>query len=218
MKIRNPTVIRWIGFLGAILIRLWIGSLTLRQRFPACCLPHGRLASGRYIYVFWHENILVPCHTYSDVDIQVLISEHADGEMIAQICKHLGLGAIRGSKTRGGMKALRAMMRAARVSHIAVMPDGPRGPRRHVEAGLVYLAARTGLPIVAVGVGYRRSWRLKTWDRFVVPRPFSHTVVIAQDPILVPADADKGQIEEYQKRIELAINQANDCAERLAAR
>jgi lysophospholipid acyltransferase (LPLAT)-like uncharacterized protein len=219
MKIRNPTVIRWIGFLGAILIRLWIGTLALRQRtMGQPCLPHDPHLQGRHIYVFWHENILVPCHTYRNLNIEVLISEHADGEMIAQVCKHIGYGTIRGSKTRGGMKALREMLRAAEGSHLAVMPDGPRGPRRHVELGLIYLAARSGLPIVLVGVGHDRPWRLRTWDRFCLPRPFSRTFVLASEPITIPEDAGKAELERYRLQIETNLVQLTDCAERLASR
>src|SRR5436190_14741784 len=105
MKIRNPTIIQWIGFLGAALLRLWIGTLAFRQR--ACGTrvdPTGNDLPGRYIYVFWHENILVPCYYFARGDIQVLISEHADGEMITQVCRRLGYGTIRGSQRRGGAK------------------------------------------------------------------------------------------------------------------
>ena len=219
MKIRNPQLIKWIGFLGAILIRLWIGTLSVRFR------PLGRDIfmerfdpANRYVVAFWHENILVPCSSFPQREIAVLISQHADGEMIAQVCKHLGFALIRGSKTRGGMKATREMVRASDGNHIAVIPDGPRGPRRHLEFGLVYLAARTGLPIVLLGVGHDRPWRLKTWDRFCLPRPFSKAVVVASDLIYIPADANREQLEEYRQRIEQMLTELTDYAERLARR
>ncbi len=219
MKIRNPTVIKWIGFLGAIIIRIWMSTLAYRYR------PLGRNLDpcrddlkGQFLYTFWHENILVPCYQYRRRKIQVLISEHADGEMIAQVCKHIGYGTIRGSKTRGGLKAMRAMIRAAADWHIAVMPDGPRGPRRHVELGLIYLAAKTGLPIVPIGVGYDRPWRLNTWDRFALPRPFSQTVVVTLEPVHIPEDASKAEMERYRQEIEKALVEVTDFAERLASR
>ena len=219
MRIRNPTIIKWIGFLGAILIRVWIGTLSVRCRFLGKdCLPSRAQITERYIYAFWHENILVPCESFPQRNILVLISQHADGEMIAQVCKHMGFGTIRGSSTRGGIKALREMIRASECNHFAVMPDGPRGPRRHVELGLIYLAAKTGLPIVPLGVGHDRPWRLKTWDRFVMPRPFSQAICIALDPICIPPNATKDQLEEYRVRVEKALNDVTDCAERLASR
>ena len=219
MRIRNPTIIKWIGFLGAILIRVWIGTLSVRCRFVGKdSLPSRARITERYIYTFWHENILVPCESFPQRNILVLISQHADGEMIAQVCKHIGFGTIRGSTTRGGIKALREMIRASECNHFAVMPDGPRGPRRHVELGLIYLAAKTGLPIVLLGVGHDRPWRLKTWDRFVMPRPFSQAICIALDPIPIPQNASKAQLEEYRARVEKALNDVTDYAERLASR
>jgi lysophospholipid acyltransferase (LPLAT)-like uncharacterized protein len=219
MKIRNPTIIKWIGFFGALIIRVWISTLAYRYH------PLGRnmdpcrdQLKGRFLYTFWHENILVPCYQYRKRNIQVLISEHADGEMIAQVCKHIGYGTIRGSKTRGGMKAMRAMIRAASDCHIAVMPDGPRGPRRHVELGLIYLAAKTGMPIIPIGVGYDRPWRLNTWDRFALPRPFSQAVVVSLEPVHIPEGADKAELEEYRRQIEKALVEVSEYAERLASR
>ena len=219
MKIRNPALIKWIGFLGAVLIRVWIGTLSFRFRsvgedhYPS----RGKI-NRRYIYAFWHENILVPCQAFGQRDVLVLISQHADGEMIALVSKHMGWGTVRGSSTRGGAKALREMIHASENNHFAVMPDGPRGPRRHVELGMIYLAAKTGLPIVLLGIGHDRPWRLKTWDRFVLPRPFSQAVCIALDPIHVPQNASKAQLEEIRQQVETALIDVTDYAERLASR
>ena len=219
MKIRNPAIIQWIGFFGAILIRVWIGSLSLRFRcIGKNVYPNRGVVEERYLAAFWHENILVPCYLFARCGISVLISEHADGEMIAQVCKHIGYGTIRGSKTRGGIKAMRAMMRASSESHIAVMPDGPRGPRRHVELGLIYLAAKAGMPIVLMGVGHDRPWRLKTWDRFVLPRPFSQAIVISSAPIHIPEDASRAELEQYRQQVEKALCELTDYAERIASR
>jgi len=216
MKVRNPTLIKWIGFLGAIFVRLWISTLSLRYR----CLgkevyPDRAKVPANYVACFWHENILVPCYLFARRDIMVLISQHADGEMIAQTCEWLGFGTIRGSKTRGGIKAMREMVRACEGHHIAVMPDGPRGPRRKLELGLIYLSAKTGIPIILLGVGHDRPWRLNTWDQFCVPRPFSSAIVVASDPIHIPADADREMLEEYRARIEEMLNRVTDHAEKL---
>jgi lysophospholipid acyltransferase (LPLAT)-like uncharacterized protein len=119
--------------------------------------------------------MLLPAYHYARPDIKVLISTHADGQLIAEACQRLGFALARGSSTRGGVEAVRDMLRA-NDTHLAVTPDGPRGPRRRVQAGVVYLAARTGLPIVPVGFAARRPWRAKSWDRFAVPRPFSRAV------------------------------------------
>jgi len=220
MKIRNPAIIKWIGFFGALVIYWWGTTLAVRVRslsgkplFPA----QTGFAEGSCLYAFWHENILTPCGYFGQRDIHVLIGEHADGEMIAQIAYRLGFGLIRGSSTRGGIKAMRQMIRASSGNHIVVMPDGPRGPRRHIEPGLIYLASRTGLPIVLVGIGHDRPWRLNTWDRFCLPRPFSKALVIAAEPIHIPEDAKKEQLEEHRQRLERMLNELTDYAERMAS-
>jgi lysophospholipid acyltransferase (LPLAT)-like uncharacterized protein len=219
MKIRNPWLIKWVGLFGALLIRLYVGTLSYRYRpVGPEIVPATEGLQGRFIYAFWHENILLPCYQYARRDIRVLISEHADGEMIAQVCRHVGFSTIRGSATRGGTKALLKMMRASRNCHIAVVPDGPRGPRRHLELGLIFLAARTGLPLVLLGVGYDRPWRLRTWDRFAVPRPWSRVVAVTLPPLTIPADASRAELEEYRVQVEKSLVEVSDYAERLACR
>src|SRR5262249_4274112 len=102
----------------------------------------------RFIYSFWHETILLPAYRYARTPTKVLISEHADGELIAQACRHLGLGVVRGSTTRGGVKAVREVLELGGTKNVVVTPDGPRGPRRQVQPGLGYLAARTRPPVL----------------------------------------------------------------------
>ena len=219
MKFRSPAFFKWIGFLGAAIIRSWVGTLSYRFYNLGPMMDPTRLQTNdRYIYVLWHENILVACSEFAGLGIQMLISQHRDGELIAQVCKHLGYGTIRGATTRGGVKALREMMRAADSSHIGVLPDGPRGPRRHLEIGLVYLAAKTGLPIVLIGVGHDRPWRMNTWDRFALPRPFSKAVVVSAAPITIPENASRELMESYRKDLERKLCELTDYAERLAMR
>jgi lysophospholipid acyltransferase (LPLAT)-like uncharacterized protein len=101
--------------------------------------------------------------------------------------------------------------------HITITPDGPRGPRRVVKPGLVYLASRLGLPIVPAGFGLNRPWRGKSWDRFAVPRPFSRACCVTDEIIRVPATADRDTLEVYRRQVEAAITRATDLAERWAA-
>jgi lysophospholipid acyltransferase (LPLAT)-like uncharacterized protein len=145
----------------------------------------------------------------------VLISEHADGRMIAEACRHLGFRVVRGSATRGGARAVRQMYRRSRSAHLAITPDGPRGPRRRVQPGVVYLAALTGLPIVPFGIAFERAWRMNSWDRFAVPMPWSAAVCVTADPIHVPENVRKDQLEHYRLVVENAMNVATERAERL---
>ncbi|MBI3408387.1 MAG: lysophospholipid acyltransferase family protein [Planctomycetes bacterium] len=219
MKIRSPLVIKWISLLGAWLIKVYMGTICVRVRSLVGEFdPRHKNLEGRFIYAFFHEGILLPCSLFARRNIHVLISQHADGELIARVCGHLGFSTIRGSTTRGGARALRQMIDVGRTGHIAVIPDGPRGPRRHVEQGLIYLAARTGMAIVPVGIGYRKPWRLPTWDKFAIPRPFSESWALAAEPIAIPTDLEKKQLEAFRLSVEAALNRINEIAERVANR
>lgn|SRR5262245_36363943 len=218
MKLRHPWAIKLAAWIGAWIIRGWVGSLRFRYY---CFVPNidprrGEL-TDRYIYAFWHENMLLPAYHYGRPDILVLISQHADGQLIANICRHLGFGLVRGSTTRGGVEALRYMLRAGGDVHLAITPDGPRGPRRIVQPGVVYLAARTGLPIVPVGIGHDRPWRIKSWDRFAVPRPWSQARCVLGEPMAIPAEVDRDRLEYHRVQVERALLQATEIAERWAA-
>src|SRR5207302_969667 len=101
--------------------------------------------------------------------------------------------------------------------HMAVTPDGPRGPRRQVQPGVVYLASRMGLPIVPMGIGFGRTWRAKSWDQFALPRPGSRAVLVTTEPIIVPGNADREVFDKYRQFVESEINRACELAEQWAA-
>ena len=219
MKIRHPLLIKAMGFAIGWLVRLWIGTLRYRYRPMAANLDPNQLNfHGRYLYAFWHENILVPAYHYGRRDIHVLISEHADGQLIAEACRHLGFRVVRGSATRGGARAVRQMARHSRSAHLAITPDGPRGPRRQVQMGVVYLAALTGLPIVPFGIAFESAWRMRSWDRFAVPRPWSGAVCVTAEPVSVPQDIRKDQLEAYRRRVQEAMDTVSEAAERIVRR
>jgi len=217
MKIRHPGLIKALGFMIAWLIRLWMATLRYRCRFlgQRVAPDHGGLR-GRYIYAFWHENMLLPAYQYGRPDIAVLVSRHADGQLIAEICRHLRFRLVRGSTTRGGIEAVRQMLRIGGRNHLAITPDGPRGPRRQVQLGLVYLAARTGLPIVATGFGFQRAWRFKSWDRFALPKPWTLTTCVMARPIPIPSDAGRHQLEHYRGQVEQELHRVTQTAEQWA--
>jgi lysophospholipid acyltransferase (LPLAT)-like uncharacterized protein len=207
-------MIRVAAFAAAGLVRAWLATVR------ACASSSdGRLHPPhpdveRFIYAFWHESFLAPAKIRTQV--RVLISQSADGELIAQICEHLGLGTIRGSSKRGGAQALLQLLREGENTHLAITPDGPRGPRRQVKTGIVLLASLTGLPIVPLGVGFTRAWRFRSWDRFAIPRPFSTIAGVLGEPLVVPPDLDAAGIEQHRRRVEDALLTATRAAERWA--
>src|SRR5262245_58204779 len=136
MKIRHPELVKLAGFSISWLVRVLVGTV----RFRCVALgprvePTEPGLAGRYLYSFWHETILLPAYHYKHTAARVLISEHADGEMIARACGHLRLKAVRGSTTRGGAKALRELVELKGKSPVVITPDGPRGPRRGEPPG-----------------------------------------------------------------------------------
>jgi len=214
MKLRSPWILRSLALLAAWLIRCWMGTLRYRMFFAGPERHPADPRRQRYLYAFWHETILFP--TAFRTPIQVLISQHADGELIAQVCRFLGFGAVRGSSTRGGVGAVVQMCHTSQVGHLGVTPDGPRGPRRRVQLGLIYLASVTGLPIVAFGVGYSRAWRARSWDRFAVPWPWSTATCVIAPAIRVPAGLTRPELERYRRLIEEQLLSVTAAAERWA--
>jgi lysophospholipid acyltransferase (LPLAT)-like uncharacterized protein len=214
MKIRHPALIWLLGYVVAWVVRMWVGTIRYEYRPVGPNVdPRRQDLPERYIYAFWHENLLLPACFYGRPDVWVLISRHADGELIAQACRHLGFSLVRGSTGKRGVEALLEMVRLAGRGHLAITPDGPQGPRRRVQPGLIYLAARTGLPIVPGGIAYRRPWRMNSWDRFALPRPWSRAVAITAPPVRVGPDEDP---EAARRRVEDALLWATAEAEHWA--
>jgi lysophospholipid acyltransferase (LPLAT)-like uncharacterized protein len=199
-------MIKTAGFAGATLLRAWVRTLNYRYHpLGPNVDPSGPALAERYIYAMWHEYLLLPVFCYPRRDVHVLISKHADGQWVAEFCRSLRIPVIRGSTTRGGAEAIRRLLRAGRESHIALTPDGPRGPRRRVQPGLVYLASRLGLSIVPVGFGVQGCWRMKSWDRFAMPHPWTRTRCVTGSPIAVPPVSDLWKLEEYRLRVESSL-------------
>ncbi len=210
MKIQHPLAIKAVGIAGAFFVRTIVGSSRFHIRFddPSSDPAQARVSGQRFIYAFYHELMLFPAYYWARPEMQILISDHRDGELITQVVKRLGFGVVRGSTTRGGARALREMTQRADQGHLCVTPDGPKGPRRHVHQGVPFLGRQTGLPIVGVGLAFKRPWRAKSWDKFAVPRPFSTAAAVALEPMSVPPDADRATLEECRAEIERRMLQA----------
>jgi lysophospholipid acyltransferase (LPLAT)-like uncharacterized protein len=221
MKIKHPLLVRAIGCSGAWLVRRLGGTIDYHFRYddPAVNPEVARRLNQRYIYAFFHEVMLFPSYYWAWPEMHILISDHRDGELITQVIKRLGFGVVRGSTTRGGARALREMTEKIDKGNPCVTPDGPKGPRRHVHQGLVYLASRTGLPVVGAGMAFKNPWRAQSWDRFCVPRPFCKAACVAPAPVIVPRDADRETLEacriEVERRMQGAMLQAEAWVEEL---
>ena len=160
----------------------------------------------RCIFALWHAQLLPLAWTHRGRGVVVLVSRHRDGQLIARVIERLGFATSRGSSTRGGEEGVMDMLRRAEDGDLlAITPDGPRGPAERLKPGLVYLASRSGLPIIPVAAAARSGWTLRSWDRFRIPRPFTRVVVAYGEPIAVPPGIDGEALESWRARVEAAL-------------
>lgn len=154
------------------------------------------------IFAFWHGQMLPLLYQHRDEGVAILISSHRDGELIAQVAHRLGYRSVRGSSSRGAGRALLGLVRELEKRHeVAVTPDGPRGPAERFASGALVAAQRSGAYIVPVAASADRAWRLRSWDRFMVPKPFARVTVAYGPPTKVlaasarDAGAESGRFE-----------------------
>lgn len=215
MKIRNPRLLAAAGWTATRAAYALFRTLRFEYRpLGPSCEPARVPAGERIIYCIWHENLLLPTVYFGRPEIAVLISQHRDGQLLGSLIQSLGMGMVCGSTTRGGVDAVRKLVAGdAPFRHLAVTPDGPRGPRRVVQQGLVYVASRAGMKVACVGVGYRRPWRLGSWDRFAIPKPFTRARCVTAEPIAVPPGLKAGELEPYRLHIQAEMDRLNAAAE-----
>ena len=215
MNLNNPFFHKLGGLLGSAAIRAWMSTIEYKVAYydraidPVC--PDCR---GQKIFIFWHEYILFPIYLRGHCNLSMLLSRHQDAEILSHAAHHLGFDFVRGSTKRGGMAAIRQLLRKSRSMHLTITPDGPRGPRRRLAPGAVFLASKLGLPLVAMGFGYDRPWRIKkAWDRFAVPRPGTRARAVVSPEIYVPPDLDREGLEHFRQQIGRLLNRLTDEAE-----
>jgi lysophospholipid acyltransferase (LPLAT)-like uncharacterized protein len=134
--------------------------------------------------------------------------------MLGAILRRFDLAIAMGSSTRGGARGVRDVLRRVAEGHdVGITPDGPRGPRRRAKAGVVALARLSGLPVVPVAFSARPAWRLRSWDRTLLPRPFGRGLYVYGEPIRVPRAAGEAECEQLRRRIEAQIDAVTDRAD-----
>jgi len=165
------------------------------------------------LWSLWHETILMSVWHHRDREVHVMISASRDGELITTIGKFFGYTAVRGSSSKGGKEATREMVDYLKAGkRCAITPDGPRGPRREMKKGTVEIARLTGAPVVPFGFAAEHCWRLKSWDRFIIPKPFSRAVFVYGEPIRIPSEGgdDKEHLQRIQKEMDRVTQAAED--------
>ncbi len=209
---------RFLGQFGALVLPRVLDSMNFRIFHHDRSVDPARPEYNQHvIFAFWHEYIGVVLPRWGNTPLTVLCSHHRDGEIVNQVAASLNLHIVRGSSTRGGSSAIRQMKRHSKFSSIAVTPDGPRGPRREMAMGPVYMASLLKMPLVPVGVGIDNPRRLKTWDKFAIPRrPLTRVRMIFGPKIHIPPKADRETLESSRSGIQNLIRDLTVQAENWA--
>ena len=213
-KRRQVALIARIGApLVAALGRTWRYTSEGEDAFDRC------LAAGqRPILALWHGRILPATPFWRDRGIVAITSENFDGEWIARIMQRFGYAAARGSTSRGGVRALVQLKRLVGEGHTtAFTVDGPRGPAGRAQPGALWLAKATGQPILPFHIEAASAWRVRSWDRALVPKPFSRVAVAVGPPFFVAADADDAVLEQRRQDLEAELQRLEQRATAMLA-
>jgi len=175
----GPPLAYWV-------IRLIFRTMRVEYVNDGPCREHVS-RGGNFILAFWHGQLLMMPYSYFGTKgVSILISHHSDGELVARTVAGFGIDSVRGSTSRGWFGGFKAMLKKARDGgDIAITPDGPRGPARVAQTGVIQLASKTGLPIIPVAFAASKKRNFNSWDSFMVPRLFSRGAFVYGDPIFL---------------------------------
>jgi len=196
-------------------------SWTLRVQMFGVDELKARVREGeRIIVAFWHNRVMVMPLAARGLRMCIMNSRSRDGEIATRALRRWGIHSVRGSASRGAVAGFLQLVRAFREGYnLAIVPDGPRGPCCRAKKGVGHLARVTGAPVFPVSYAASRSLSLRSWDRLVVPLPFSRVVLLVGEAVSVPRDADRSTVEGYRREIERRLNAAGAAATaRLRAR
>lgn len=190
------------GPLVSALARTWRIETVHEERWKSL------LESGRpHVFLLWHDALLPLLWRHRGRGVTIVVSEAQDGQYLAEFAKRIGYRAARGSSSRGGVRALIAVVKVLRGGEVAAFtPDGPRGPRREFKGGILLAAQRGRAVVVPLHAGAERAWRLASWDRFLVPKPFTRVRIAYGAPFEV--EPGKEGLEAARSRAEAELANA----------
>lgn len=203
--------IKWIlvGIAGKFIIDVLF--LTIRIEFKEFAKVSSIISSKKFIMAFWHSRLLLLSYLFKQWDGVALVSRSNDGEFIARILQRQGHETIRGSSSKGGLRALAKLIKLLKEKNrpCVIIPDGPRGPKYKVQPGIITLAKKTGYPIVPCSYSAKKIKVFKSWDRFILPYPFTKCRLQYGDPLYVPASADRAEENRIRINLEKELNRVN---------
>jgi lysophospholipid acyltransferase (LPLAT)-like uncharacterized protein len=192
--------------IGTVLVAAAVKGLLFTVRYRArgweAAKALARNGDG-VIYAFWHNVMMMPLGHESRHQTVALVSSGADGTFAARIVRHFGVQSVHGRRENQGATAVMEVLRSRPRGHsLVVTPDGPRGPRYRAQEGAVFLASRSGLPLVPVGMAFSRSWSLGSWDRFRVAKPFARAEMIFGTPKRIPENLGRAELDAERTWLE----------------
>lgn len=215
MQLKKNFIEEFAPWAASRLIRFCCGTARLQEYPHPFYQAHGKNGQP-FILVFWHSRIFFASWYFSFYRCYALISRHSDGELVAAAVEKLGIRSARGSTTRGGGAALRELVRMIKKGFNAgITPDGPTGPARKLQDGVISLGQLSQRPIIPISFSSRHAVRLKSWDRFMVPVPFSKAAFVYGEPIMIPRKLDDDARKRYRVRIEKELDRVTDLSDEL---
>lgn len=203
----------WTHVVGSQVIYLYtlfLGFTTRNKFFKTKEAVELEKTGQNFIYAIWHNQQGFLLYPYRNTKVCSLISLSKDGEYIARVLPKFGMKAVRGSTSKGGFSALRALIDISHAGyHPMLTPDGPRGPVYKVHPGILFLAKKTGLPIIPVASGLSNKFTVNSWDKLRIPLPFGRSAIVYGNTVRVNADTDKkAAAEELERELNAATLRA----------
>ncbi len=219
MKIRNRYLTKAIVFVGVLLVRALFKTCRLHDEPEVPGInPYDSTGENRYLYCVWHDQILMTVFSGQPKNMAGLVSGHQDGSYLAEAMKLVHITPVRGSSKRGGSRAMGELLKRARDYHIAITPDGPRGPRRKLKTGLVFLASHSGRGIIPTAYVCRRGWTIRgNWTDMMIPFPFTDIYASGGPPFFVPPGLEREELDGYVKRLEQEMQRIEAVVSQMAS-
>jgi hypothetical protein len=199
----------------------WATTIAVRligptMKFAVSCEENSptSLEQRPFVYSFWHQCTFAATYLWRDLDIRVMSSTSFDGEFTARMIRRFGFVPVRGSSSRGAVRGLLGMRKEIEAGYtVAFTIDGPRGPRFVTKPGPVLLARSARVPMAVFHIAIDRAWTLRTWDRLLVPKPFSRALMRVGSLIPVPEDMPSEQLEHYNGLLQSSLDRVKAFAE-----
>lgn len=219
MKIKSEGLIWLFSALAVVVFRVLF--MTLRTEFhlsDETTNPYQVPENQTFTYCVWHDSLLIPVFLGRQPATIAIVGQHRDGDYVSAILKAQGIDCVRGSSSKGGIQAIRQILEKGQDHHFVVTPDGPRGPRREMKSGVIFLAGKANKPIVPTAFTCRSYWSFGTgWTDLIVPKPFSTIHVVAGQPIQIPGTLRRAELDEHTTAVQTEMDRINDLAVRLAS-